>query len=141
MIGAVATTAFMVVGYIVLHPHMSGFDGLEKSSAAVGAVGGTIVNGLLCFVMGLFATCESFTLEVLLAHIIAGYCTTIISSCVGVAILHHMPGGTPDISHAIVAAVVGYTVINSWALLVALCLMINMICCCEFTLALIFLQE
>jgi hypothetical protein len=140
MIGAMMTSVFMVVGYILLHPHMSGFDGLEKSSAAVGAVGGVIVNGLLCFVMGLFATCESFTLEVWLTHIIAGYCTTIVSSCMGVAILHHMPGGTLDISHAICAAVVGYSVVNCWALLIAICLLINDLFCCEFTLAPIFLQ-
>jgi hypothetical protein len=140
MIGAVATVAFMVVGYIILHPHMSGFDGLEDSFAAVGAVGGAIVNGSFLLVMGICATCESLDFGILLAHVMAGYFTTIASSCVGVAILHHMPGGTPDISHAIVAAVVGYSAVNSWVLLLGICTGINMICCCEFTLALIILQ-
>jgi alcohol dehydrogenase class IV len=89
--------------------------------------------------MGLCAACESLDSGVFLALVMAGYCTTIASSCVGVAILHHMPGGTLDISHAICAAVVGYTVINFWALLIAICLVIKLIFCCEFTLHL-FLQ-
>jgi hypothetical protein len=144
MTGAVASVTFMLAGYIILHSHMSGFDGLEDSFAAVGAVGGAIVNGSFLFVTGICATPGSLDFGIFLAYIMAGFCTTIASSCVGVAILHHMPGGTPDISHAIVAAVVGYSVVNSWALLFTICLIINKIFCnfcCEFTLALIFLQE
>jgi hypothetical protein len=120
---------------------MNGINGFEDSLVAVGAVGGVIVNGSFIFITGICATCQSLNFGILLAHVMAGYCTTIASSCVGVAILHHMPGGTPDISYAIVVAVVGYTVVNSWILLLGICTGINMICCCEFTLALIFLQE
>jgi hypothetical protein len=134
IVAAISTSTMMGFGHIVLREHTSGFhDVSTNSSWAVGAVGGAFVNGLFILFTIICGTCHSPTTCTWVAHLIAGYCTTIVSSCLGVAILHHIPGGTLDISHAICAAVVGYSIIYSWALLGTICLVINETCCSEFT--------
>jgi hypothetical protein len=134
IVAAISTGNMMALGHNVLQ--MSGFHVSTNSSLAVGAVGGAIVNGLLLLLIIICGTCHSATPCTWLAHLIAGYCTTIASSCLGVAILHHIPGGTLDISHAICAAVVGYSILLSLVLLGTIYFVIKEIflaSCCEFT--------
>jgi hypothetical protein len=112
--GAVETFCCVIVGHGILQSHMSGFYVSIHSTAKAGAVGGIIVNGLLLPVMLSFAASrQAMTSPMCLAFLIAGHSTTIASSCVGVVILRHIPGGTLDIPHATCAAAVGYSVLTS----------------------------
>ncbi|KAG0695359.1 hypothetical protein DFH29DRAFT_955794 [Suillus ampliporus] len=119
--GAVGTFCCMIVGHSILQPHMSGFYVSIHSTAEVGAVGGAIVDVLLLPIMiSLTASQPAVTSPICLALLTAGYPATIASSCVGVVILRHIPGGTLDIFRATCAAVVGYTVLTSPIILVTI---------------------
>lgn len=112
--GAAGTFCCVIVGHGILHSHMSGFCVSIHSTAKAGAVGGAVVNGLLLLVMLSFTTSRpAMTSSTCLALLTAGFSTTIASSCLGVVILRHIPGGTLDIPRAICAAVVGYSIITS----------------------------
>ncbi|KAG1743450.1 hypothetical protein EDB19DRAFT_1907092 [Suillus lakei] len=99
--GAVGTFSCMIVGHSILQPYMSGFYVSIQSTAKVGAVGGVVVDGLLLPIMISFAASQpAVTSPICIALLIAGYPMTVASSCVGVLILRHIPGGTLDIPHA-----------------------------------------
>ncbi|KAG2131372.1 hypothetical protein DEU56DRAFT_456967 [Suillus clintonianus] len=119
--GAIGTFSSMIVGHSILQPYLSGFDVSIHSTAKVGAVGGAIVNGLLLPIMISFAASQqAVTSLICLALVTAGLPTTVASSCVGVVILCHIPGGTLDIPNAVCAAAVGYSVLTSPILLVTI---------------------
>ncbi|KAG1822012.1 uncharacterized protein BJ212DRAFT_1585885 [Suillus subaureus] len=100
--GAVGTFSCMIVGHGILQPYMSGFFVSIHSTAKVGAVGGAIVNGLLFPIMISFAASQPpVTSRVSLALLAVALPTTIASGCVGAVLLHHIPGGTLDIPHAV----------------------------------------
>lgn len=110
--GAVGTFCCIIIGHSILQPRMSGFYVSIHSTAKAGAVGGAIINGLLVLPV-IMSSRPAMTSPTFLAFLIVGYFTTITSSCAGVVILRHIPGGTLDIPHAICAAAVGYSVLTS----------------------------
>ena len=121
VIGAVGTFCCMIVGHSILQPYMSGFYVSIHSTTKVGAVGGAIVNVLLLPIMiSLAASQPTVTSPICLALLTAGYPMTIASSCAGVVILRHIPGGTLDVPQAICAAAVGYSVFTFPTMLVTI---------------------
>lgn len=117
--GAAGTFCCMIVGHSILQPYMRGFYVSIHSTAKVGALGGATLNGLLLPLMISFAASQqTVTSRVYLILLAVGFPTTIASGCVGVVLLLHIPGGTLDISHAVYAAAVGYTVLTSPIILV-----------------------
>lgn len=113
--GAVGTFCCVIIGHSILQPHMSGFYVSIHSTAKAGAVGGALINGLLVLpvILSFTASRPAMTSPTFLAFLIVGYSTTITSSCAGVVILRHIPGGTLDIPHTTCAAAVGYSILTS----------------------------